>query len=203
MLQYLSKLQVLDLSQTRVTDITPLASSNQLKKLCLTGNYISEGWHIFSSFSGLEDLDLSWSNISKLEHLSGSCLAHLKRLKLIGCLSIQDWVPLSGAENLEEINLGQTSFDNLSLLSNCRHTLRWLHVDGCASLSDFSPLSEFSSLTNLSLKYVNNIGINHLVLLASVNTLAYLYLSKQQLPRNAQQHLQTLKPGSKLQLFIQ
>ena len=203
MLQHLTQLQVLDLSHTRVTDITPLAALGQLKKLCLSGTNVGEGWTIFSSISALEELDLSWSNLSKLANLSGSCLGHLKRLNLIGCGAIQDWPSLFGAENLEEINLSQTSFADLAYLQNCRHTLRWLHLDGCTALSDFSPLSEFTALTNLSVKHVDNIGLNHLLLFASVDKLGYLYLTRQQVPRNARQHLQTLKPGSKLQLFIQ
>jgi len=108
------KLWWLNLSKTKIRDLSPL-----------------------SGLTDLEYLDLSLTDVSNLEPLSG--LTNLKTLDLGGCWRVRDISPLAKFEKLESLKLGGTQVRDLSPLRSLKN-LREIELSSCYRLRDLSPL---------------------------------------------------------------
>jgi serine/threonine protein kinase/Leucine-rich repeat (LRR) protein len=102
----------LDLSETKVTDLTPLAGA-PLASLDLSGNNVVQDLSPLHDLHTLESLNLYHTRISDISALGG---LRLKQLKLTGC-PVSDLSPLIGAP-IEEIDLRDSRVADLSPLAD-------------------------------------------------------------------------------------
>ena len=104
----LQELTLIDLSRTKVTDISPLANAKKLATLRLSGTKPEmEGFRQFSRFQ-LDHLDLSDCEISSIDALSR--LEGLLTLK-INCAGITDLSAITKMNVLEELTLENVAAD--------------------------------------------------------------------------------------------
>jgi len=110
------KIWWLDLSGTKIRDLSPL-----------------------SKLTDLEYLDLSLTDVNDLTPLSS--LNNLKTLDLEGCWRIKDISPLAKLKKLESLNIGGTRVNDLAPLQSLEN-LREVKLSCCPRLKDASPLIE-------------------------------------------------------------
>ena len=113
----------IDLSMTKITDLTPLAN-----------------------FTGLQWLYLIETKISDLSPLSN--LTALESLELTGT-SVSDLTPLANLTGLQRLSLWRTTVSDLIPLANLTG-LQHLDLDGTL-VSDLTPLSNLAKLQSLDL----------------------------------------------------
>lgn len=123
----------LDLSETKVTDLTPLAGA-PLAALDLSGNTALQDLSPLHDLHTLEGLNLYHTRVSDISALGG---LRLKQLKLTGC-PVSDLSPLLGAP-LEDIDLRETRVADLSPLAGM--PIRSIDLS-MAPVVDFSPLEK-------------------------------------------------------------
>lgn len=167
-------LEKLDLSQSKVTDISPLANANALVMLNLAGTKV-EDFSPLANLDNLIDLDLSETGLTdatvlhtsaiKLEtlNLSNTPFADLKQLAAMTQLSslklsgtqivdlqpIEEFLPW-GLDSLDLTNCKLTDIEPLKQLQG----LLQLKLN-CEGLTDLSPLSSMTILKILSLENVS------------------------------------------------
>jgi len=118
----LTHLQSLNISQTKVSDLSPLSSLKSLKYLSLSSAAIKEVAPL-QSLQQLESLNLSYNAI---EDLSG-----LKGLSLLSVLSLQnnrikDIAPLQALVNLNTLYLFNNNIEDAAAL---RYLFKLMHLD--------------------------------------------------------------------------
>ncbi|MCF2562381.1 leucine-rich repeat domain-containing protein [Bifidobacterium boum] len=144
-LQVFTNLERLDLSGTRVSDVSPLSKLTKLTELDLGGTQVSDVSPL-SKLVNLEYLNFAGNRVSDVSPLSK--LVHLKELYLYGT-GVSDVSPLSKLTNLEDLGLDSTGVSDVSPLSKLVNlTSLWLNS---TKVSDVSPLSNLVNLTSLNL----------------------------------------------------
>ena len=157
----------LDLAETRISDLRPLASLAALKRLDLRGTQVSDLeplanlkrlewldlWRTqvsdlrpLASLTALKRLDLRGTQVSDLEPLAN--LKRLKSLDLWGA-EISDLGPLANLKRLESLNLWSTQVSDLEPLANLKG-LKSLDLRG-TQVSDLGPLANLKRLESLDL----------------------------------------------------
>ena len=145
----MADLEVLDLDDNAVSDVTALGSLENLRVLDLSGNGVSDLWPL-AAITDLEALDLGDNAVGDITALGS--LEHLRVLDLSGN-AISDLWPLSGLTALRRLDLSGNRVADLRPLSELRH-LEVLVLDG-NEVSDLAPLWGLQKLAHLDL------GNNH------------------------------------------
>ena len=140
-----SKLEVLDLSASGLSDLSPLAGLPHVEALDLGGNRVHDLWPL-TGMPGLEVLDLRGNAVDDLSALAS--LRHLRVLDLSGN-AVSDISPLSGLTALRRLDLSGNRVADLRPLSELRR-LEVLLLDG-NRVADLVPLWGLRSLAHLSL----------------------------------------------------
>ncbi len=190
-----TRLENLDLSETSVTDLSPLSSCSNLKVLRLNGCQVVDLTPL-AGLTQLEELQICQTDVSDLSALASlknltwlranycpiqdiSALAgldSLTRLDLAGC-QVSDFSPLSGLANLVLLNLRHTDFDDCRLLSDCA-SLANLDL----SRTEITGLNGLESLHNIWCLEVTGTHVSDFSLLGSLPKLRELawgeYLDK-------------------------
>ncbi|GHU61511.1 hypothetical protein AGMMS49983_01370 [Clostridia bacterium] len=120
-----SDVEILDLSEKNISDISPLASLTNLTDLILWGNNISDISSL-ASLTNLTILGLGGNEISDI-----SPLASLTNLTFLGLHqnNISDISPLASLTNLTELNLEQNRISDISSLKKLKN-LQYLQLGG-------------------------------------------------------------------------
>ncbi|MCE9610537.1 MAG: hypothetical protein K8R23_10120 [Chthoniobacter sp.] len=126
-LRGLTRLQTLNLSDSEVKDLAPLASLTQLQVLGLTNS----------------------TNVADLAPLAS--LTQLKVLGLNGCTGVTDLAPLAGLTQLQELYLTDCRVvAELAPLASLSR-LQQLYLGGCTRVTDIAPLAGLTQLQWLAL----------------------------------------------------
>lgn len=161
----LTGLQSLDLRNTQITDLAPLAGLTGLRRLNLFNTRITDLASL-AGLTGLQVLDLRFSFISDVAPLAG--LTGLQRLGL-DYSQITDLTPLAGLTGLLSLNLGFTRITDLTPLAGLTG-LQSLALDK-TQITDLAPLA---GLTGLQRLFLDGTRITDLAPLASLNGLGDL-----------------------------
>ncbi|MBW4460651.1 MAG: leucine-rich repeat domain-containing protein [Nodosilinea sp. WJT8-NPBG4] len=167
----LTQLSELYLDQTQVSDLSPLSGLTQLRILSLSQTQVSD-LSPLSGLTQLSELYLDQTQVSDLSPLSG--LTQLRILSL-SQTQVSDLSPLSGLTQLRILSLSQTQVSDLSPLNNLTQ-LSELYLDQ-TQVSDLSPLN---SLTQLSELYLDQTQVSDLSPLNGLTQLSELYLDQTQ-----------------------
>ena len=150
----MTSLQSLNLNETMISDLTPLAGLTHLKALYLGGNNALTDLSPLENLTELNELLLpAQAELSDLTPLSG--MTQLRNLGMSDGVNdslskIEDIAPLSGLTQLEELTMAVRSLTDLSPLAGLTH-LKTLRLYGAISISDLSPLSGMKALEVLQL----------------------------------------------------
>jgi hypothetical protein len=161
----LSFLRSLTLSETGVSDLSPLADVPQLTYLNLSRTPL---WDIspLAKLKELVTLDLSYTSVADL-----SALAELKNLKTLGLQgsASADLSPLANLSKLEHLSAGNSSIKDVAPLGSLSN-LRTLSLEG-NTVSDLRPLRSLSKLKDLGLSRTAVVDIAPLVSLSNLEFL--------------------------------
>ena len=135
----------IDLSETRIDDIAPLANLTGLQSLLLWRTTVSDLTPL-ANLTALELLDLGETSVSDITSLSN--LTGLQSLSLWRT-TVSDLTPLSNLTALESLHLGGTSVSDITPLSNLTG-LQSLSL-WSTTVSDLTPLSNLTALESLEL----------------------------------------------------
>ena len=162
------KVERLDLSARRLTDVSALSGLVDLEVLDLHGNAVTEVWGL-SGLTGLDVLDLSGN---RLVDVSG--LAELRNLRVLDLSGnrIEDVSTLWGLTGLRRLNLSGNRIADIGPLANLTN-LEVLLLDGNA-VADVLPLTGLGDLVHLGLSGNRLVAVD---LLAEVRTLRRLDLA--------------------------
>ena len=142
-------LQVLELKSSgsgQLTSLEPIRGITSLVRVNLTNNSISDISPLGGS-TGMSELILTGNNVSDLTVISG--MTSLKSLKLDYC-PVSDISALSGLGSLQVLSMQNCRISSVSALAGLG-SLRELYLDG-NSISDLSPLA---GLKNLGYLYIS------------------------------------------------
>jgi len=133
------------LSNTQVSDLSPLAELKNLERLQFSNTQVSD-LSPLAELKNLEWLSLS-SQVSDL-----SPLAELKSLKRLyfSNTQVSDLSPLAELKNLERLYFSNTQVSDLSPLAELKN-LEWLDLRD-TQVNDLSPLADLKSLELLRLE---------------------------------------------------
>lgn len=194
-LSCLQSLKNIDISHTRFTDLTPIASLQNLATLEMRG---CEGTTDLSPLRNLANLtDLTMSACRKVQDLSPlSNLSRLTSLNLrgfriptidfIGQLSrlttltldnwpcLEDITPIGNLRNLKTLNISRCrTLKDITAVANLNN-LTCLSLDFCQSLEDLSPLKCLSQIESLSIHNTSASSISPLRDLRTLRALRIL-----------------------------
>ena len=122
----LTQLKELNLSDTQVSDISALAKLTQLKVLYLGGTQVSD-ISALAKLTQLKWLYLSATNVSDVSALAK--LTKLEQLNLFDT-NVSDVSALAKLTQLKQLGLGDTAVSDISALAKLTQ-LRWLGLSGC------------------------------------------------------------------------
>lgn len=160
-----STVRVLDLSNSRVRNLSPLHELHALDTLALNGARGIDSLEPVGHLTALRRLYLgNQPGLTDLRPLTG--MVSLEKLYLGDCPDLADLSPLASLTNLEEINLLRcVSLTDLTPLAGLRR-LDEISLGGCTGITDIRPLGGLSELRHLSLAGCSN--------LEDIDTLAIL-----------------------------
>lgn len=134
------ELYALDLRLTAVTNLAPLAGL-PIRELMLWRNQITD-YSVFRSLTNLERLDLSETNFSDTRMLG----SHKLQLLRLGSTRVMDLKPLEGMP-LEKLHCDHIEVTDVSPLMNCK-SLKWFVMPQAAK--NYQVLRDHPSLEKLS-----------------------------------------------------
>jgi Leucine-rich repeat (LRR) protein len=179
------RIRKLDLSQSRVTDISSLSALTSLDSLDLSRTQISDISPL-RSLTNLQNLDLSYTQVTDLSPLQS--LTNLQSLNL-SVTQVTDLSPLQSLANLQSLNLSRTQISDISPHQSLT-SLQNLDISS-TKISDISPLR---SLTNLQNLYLSGTQVRDISPVHSLTNLQSLNLSGTQVSDiSALQNLRKLK----------
>ena len=172
-LEYCTNLDILDLSNNQISDLSPLSNLQKLKALYLGENQISN----ISPLSKLTSLDILEINNNQIEDIGPlatltqltflmafnnnitdiSAMSHMSNLEIVKLdyNNISDLSPLSNLPKLKQIDMAHNNISDLSPLSSIL-SLEHVYFYG-NQISDMSPLANLTNLTRINLTN-NNIS---------------------------------------------
>ena len=165
----LTSLRRIDLSNTKIEDLTPIASIRQLGQVEINRTEVND-LSIFSGMTEVFSLSARYTKISDLSPISdmtqmtvlqidGTNVSDLKPISnlvdmqalMIGNNEISDLAPLYGMKFLTSVWIDHTSVSNLDSISHLDNITR-LSFDN-TQVSDLQPISDMIKMTSLSLDY--------------------------------------------------
>jgi hypothetical protein len=173
-LSNMSSLRYLSITESPLSDLSPLAGVQSLVEVNLSGcigiqdlstlpgDNLSrlilqrcDGIRDLSSLRSLTKLeDLDVSGCTALEDISGlSALPSLQVVDMAGCASVQDFSALKALEQLRTLDLQDCAVHELSFLGS---NLEWLSLQMCP-IDDLSALSRLQGLQHLNILGCRNI----------------------------------------------
>ncbi|MEO1592320.1 MAG: leucine-rich repeat domain-containing protein [Cyanobacteria bacterium J06632_22] len=152
----LSALESLSLDDNEdISDLSPLASLHNLNSLSLVNNQVAE-LSPLSNLSELEYLYASHNQIRDLSPLSG--LTQLRYLEL-SHNQIQDITPLQFYNRLNSLDLSHNQIDDISILSQLESSIFSLAL-GNNNITDISPLIDLSiNVLDISTNPINDYSV--------------------------------------------
>ena len=161
----LTNLTKLSISNTNISDVSPLANLKNLTELYLWNNNISD----VSPLAGLTNLTELWLSNNNLSDISAlASLTNLTQLYL-SYNNISDVSPLANLKNLTELYLWNNNISDVSPLAGLTNlTGLYLHDN---NLSDISALAGLTNLTELRLNSNNISDVSSLVDLTNLTKL--------------------------------
>ncbi len=169
----LTSLQSLDCSHTLVSDLAPLASLTALQSLDCSGALVSDLAPL-ASLTALQSLDCSGALVSDLAPLAS--LTALQSLDCSGTL-VSDLAPLASLTALQSLDCSFIEVSDLAPLASLT-ALQSLDCSGTGTdVSDLAPLVSLTALELLSCSYTQ---VSDLAPLASLTTLQSLDCSRTQ-----------------------
>lgn len=166
-LEFAKNLEVLELRDNLVLDLSPLEGLSKLERLNLEDNAITE----LSPLAGL--FNLRWLNISHNVILDLSPLTGLKKLDWLGINDnpVSDISSLAELISLETLDAWKTSISDLSTLATLPK-LRSINISDNPILD----ITSLEGLTSLRTLIIPNSGISDISALANLNNLETLVL---------------------------
>ena len=165
----LNTIKSLDLSESDIIDVTPLATLTNLQWLYLNQTSVIDVTPL-ATLTNLQTLYLNQTSVSDVTPLA--TLTNLQQLYL-NQTSVSDVTPLATLTNLEWLGLNQTSVSDVTPLATLAN-LQWLYLNQ-TSVSDVTPLA---TLTNLQELYLNQTSVSDVTPLATLTNLQELYLNQ-------------------------
>ena len=187
----LTALQALDLNETQVSDLTPLASLTALLSLSCRSTQVSDLTPL-ASLTVLQTLECDFTQVRDL-----TPLASLTALLSLDCDSTQvsDLTPLASLTALQSLNCNSTQVSDLTPLASL--TALQSLTCGFTQVSDLTPLASLTALQSLTCGFTQ---VSDLTPLASLTALQSLYCSSTQVsdltPLASLTALQSLYCGS-------
>ena len=169
--KYFTALQLLQLGNNQLVNLTPLAHLTNLTDLHLGSNQLVDLTPL-AHLTNLTKLNLRYNQIADLTPLAS--LTNLRWLELHHN-QITDVAPLAHLTNLIELDLGGNHVDLTSLagFNNLQTLVLWGN-----QITDLTPLAHLNNLTGL---YLGGNQITDLTPLAHLDNLTELYLNKNQI----------------------
>ncbi|MCQ8127747.1 COR domain-containing protein [Methylomonas rivi] len=164
-LKNLKKLEWLDFSNTRTSDISILAELKNLEWLDLSDTKLSNLDPI-SNLKKLQDLYISGTKVTDLTPLNR--LTNLKSL-FISRTRVKNLSPLAGMHNIERLYFGGTAVDDLSPLVKV-NKLREVNAHN-TKITELSPITHLKNLVKLDISDNNIIDLNPLANLIELRNL--------------------------------
>jgi Leucine-rich repeat (LRR) protein len=167
----LNALKGLRLGNTQVSDLTPIAQLNTLKTLRLDNTQVSDFTPI-AQLNALTTLYLSNTQISDL-----TPIAQLNALKTldIGNTQVSDLTPIAQLNALKTLDLDNTQVIDLTPIAQL-NTLKTLRLEN-TQVSDLTPIAQLNTLKGLDL---GNTQVSDLTPIAQLNALILLDLDNTQ-----------------------
>ena len=166
------ELEVLNLMDRKLSDLSGIESLTGLRQLLLSGNQISD----LSPLAGLTKLhylDLSDNHVSDLSPLYG--LYELKGLNLSDN-NVRDLSPISELPELETLVIHDNEVDDLDALTHL-DTLNYLGL----ARNEIKDIASVATLWNLNILILEGNQISNLSPLSNASKLRYLNLRKNQI----------------------
>lgn len=167
----LESLRSLDLSNTQVSDLSPLAGMTALGTLLLDNTQVSD-LSPLAGMTGLESLRFSRTKVSDLSPIAG--LTRLRSLWL-SSTQVSDLSWIGGLTGLRTLTCDHTHIRDLSPLAGLIR-LDWLSLDG-TQVDNLSPLARLTDLETLMLMGTQ---VNDLLPLTGLKSLSTLWLENTQ-----------------------
>ncbi|MEM7270715.1 MAG: leucine-rich repeat domain-containing protein, partial [Pseudomonadota bacterium] len=164
----LDKLETLDLSNTQVADIAPLAGLSALQELYLNRTQVADIAPL-AGLSALQELDLTSTQVADIAPLAG--LSALQTLRLDNTQNA-DIGPLAGLSALQTLALRSTQVADIAPLASLS-ALRQLFIP-FTKVAEIGPLAGLTNLENL---HLNRIPVSDIAPLADLSSLRILLLS--------------------------
>jgi Leucine-rich repeat (LRR) protein len=165
-LQEYANLCSLDLSNTKVADVTPLVHLGKLEELKLNGAGNVHDLSGLKKLTQLRYLDLSRTGVTEVSALSD--LVNLHVLSLGGC-AVLNVSSLARLVNLQVLNLGCTKITDLEALKGLANLFS-LDLRG-TRIHDVRPIAALLQLRGLDLAYTDVMDVTALVGLPRLETL--------------------------------
>jgi len=144
-------LKKLDLRKTNISDLSVIATLENLEELNLSGCKNIKDFSPLSNLKKLKVLDISETEISDLSPIAE--LTNLETLNLEGCKNIKDLSPLKHLKKLKALDLTAVGAVDLSPLTELEN-LEWLDLSYTEQFIDITPVIELAKRYR-RLKYVN------------------------------------------------
>ncbi len=165
-IEILTRLRNLNLKNTQVSDLSPLAGYETFEFLMLENTPVSDLSPLTTV--SVNELYISGSQVSELSALSdGAALSHLD----ISNTPVSDLSPLSGQTNLRLLNFSRTDVPDITSLSNLKklRVLRFSHTQ----VTNLTPITELTELVELDISYTDLTNIDAL---SETNGLVNFYM---------------------------
>ena len=167
-IELLTSLTKLDLSNTKVSDISALSNLTSLTELDLSNTKVSD-ISALTSLTSLTHLNLNYTKVSDISALTSlTSLTHLT----LNYTKVSDISALANLTSLLTLELSHTGVSDISMLLKLT-SLSTLKLSD-TFISDISALSKLTSLTSLDLRWT---GISEISSLANLTSLSTLDLS--------------------------
>ena len=178
-------LRVIDLSKTRIDDLSPFAELIELRSLSLWSTAVSDLTPL-ANLTGLQRLDLDGTPVSDLSPLAN--LTALESLEL-RWTSVSDITPIANLTKLQSLYLTDTKISDLSPLANLTALesleLRW------TSVSDITPIANLTKLQSL---YLADTKVSDISPLSNLTNLRSLDLTGVEVSENEVRKLRDALP---------
>ena len=158
-------LREIDLSNTGLTDLSPISKMTRLRKVDISQNPISN-LNPLKSLSLLKDLDFSQTQVQDISAVQFA--PNLVEIRGSGT-RVQDITPIQYLKKLEIVDLSETKVTDLSPLQNSQ-SIKRLRLEKCA-LRSIEALGTLSQLEFLNLSGVGISQLGPISQLPSLNSL--------------------------------
>ncbi|WP_350344282.1 leucine-rich repeat domain-containing protein [Proteinivorax tanatarense] len=172
----LTNLKELNLNQNSISNLAPLSNLTTIKKLQMDNNYI-EDISALNTMSNLEYISLSKNQIVDI-----TALKKLEKVKKINLENneIESVQPLKTLTNLEDLNVGENKVQNVTTLGKLE-SLKKLNLTS-------NKISEITALKNLQVDklYLSDNYISHIKSLEGIDDLKFLDVSNNSITDSSQ-----------------